>query len=149
MRQLNLQWNIFNRDSTLNPRTSSFPGLLRYLDGQRVEPEPFASLFWALGNVLLAIANTWYCLPPRHHFAAVQKHVLIWSYCSWFNSQRRRARPPPVFLSRNVIYQCTVPSMAMHDTTTVIIFFSSHPGNYNDLHTLQIIHTSFHNCCTV
>ena len=33
------------------------------------------------------------------------KHVLIWSYSSWFNSQRRRVAPPP-FLSRYVIYLC-------------------------------------------
>ena len=65
--------------------------------------EPFAALFWALGNVL---ANTWPCPPDRHHSmhrCMYTKHFLIWSY-SWFNSQQSRAVPLPFLIYLGMLF---------------------------------------------
>ena len=63
--------------------------------------EPFAALFWALGNVL---ANTWPWQPALHHSTAVHKAC---PYMVIVGSILIKTRPaPPLFLSRYVIYLC-------------------------------------------
>ena len=54
-----------------------------------IRVEPFAALFWALGNVL---ANTKHCPPARHHSTAVHN---AGPYMVIVGSILNKDEPPP------------------------------------------------------
>ena len=72
------------------------------MDRLRNRVEPFAALFWALGNVQYCSQHLTLFADPASLHCRIQSMSLYGH--SWFNYQRRRAGPPPSYLGMLFIY---------------------------------------------
>ena len=86
------------------------------VDRLRNRVEPFAALFWALGIVL---ANTWSCPSAGQALLRRRTQSMTLYGHRWFNSQRERVGPPPLFLTRYVIYPSLLSVVAYFENLNI------------------------------